>query len=265
MANLETSTGVKDHKVVSPEEWIAARKELLAKEKRFTRERDELSRQRRELAWVKVEKSYVFEGPAGKETLADLFNGRSQLIVYHFMFGPEWKEGCPSCSFVSDHIDGTLVHLAHRDVTLLVVSRAPYSRIEEFKKRMGWRFKWVSSNGTDFNYDNHVSFTEEEMAKGKVYYDYEKQEFGSDEAPGASVFYRDSNGDIFHTYSSYARGLDVLLGTYNYLDLVPKGRDEEGLSSTMSWVRHHDRYVDDYLVDPTRLSVAAKGSDASRA
>lgn len=265
MANLETSSGVKDHRVVSLEEWIAARKELLAKEKRFTRERDELSRQRRELPWVKVEKSYLFEGPAGKETLADLFNGRSQLIVYHFMFGPEWKEGCPSCSFLSDHIDGTLVHLAHRDVTLVVVSRAPYSRIEEFKRRMGWRFKWMSSNGTDFNYDFHVSYTEEEMAKGKVYYNYEKQEFGSDEAPGVSVFYRGSNGDIFHTYSSYARGLDGLLGTYNYLDLAPKGRDEDGLPFTMSWVRHHDRYAADQLVEPTRLSVAAKSSDGRRA
>src|SRR6266498_1138424 len=172
MANLETSTGTKDHKVVSLEEWIAARKELLAKEKRFTRERDELSRQRRELPWVKVEKSYVFEGPAGKETLADLFNGRSQLIVYHFMFGPEWKEGCPSCSFLADHIDGTLVHLAHRDVTLVAISRAPLSQLQPFRKRMGWRFTWVSSYGSDFNFDYHVSFMKDEMAKGKVYYNY---------------------------------------------------------------------------------------------
>ncbi len=164
---LETSTGIQDHKVVSQEEWIAARKELLGKEKQFTHERDELSRHRRELPWVRLEKPYVFEGSDGKETLADLFDGRSQLIIYHFMFGPGWKEGCPSCSFLSDHIDDTLVHLAHRDVTLLVVSRAPLAQIEVFKKRMGWRFKWVSSNENDFNYDYHVSFTKEEMAKGQ--------------------------------------------------------------------------------------------------
>jgi predicted dithiol-disulfide oxidoreductase (DUF899 family) len=265
MANLETSTGIKDHKVVSLEEWTAARKELLAKEKRFTSERDELSRQRRELPWVKVEKSYVFEGPAGKETLADLFNGRSQLIIYHFMFGPGWKEGCPSCSFLSDHIDGALVHLEHRDVTVSVVSRAPLDQIETFKKRMGWRFKWVSSYGNDFNYDFHVSFTEEQMAKGKVDYNYEMAEFGVEELPGASVFYKDATGNIFHTYSSYARGLDMLVGTYNYLDLVPKGRDEDGLAFTMSWVRHHDRYDDNYLVEPTRLYVAPEKSEASRA
>ena len=265
MANLETSTGIKDHKVVSLEEWTAARKELLAKEKRFTHERDKLSRQRRELPWVKVEKSYVFEGPAGKETLADLFSGRSQLIIYHFMFGPEWREGCASCSFLSDHTDGAFVHLAHRDVTLVAVSRAPYTRIEEFKKRMGWRFKWVSSYGNDFNYDYHVSFTEEQMAKGKVYYNYGMEEFGVEEAPGASVFYKDAAGNIFHTYSSYARGLDMLVGTYNYLDLVPKGRDEDALAFSMSWVRHHDRYDDNYLVEPTRLYLAPEKSDASRA
>lgn len=233
------------HKVVSREEWLEARKAHLAKEKDFTRLRDELSRQRRELPWVRVEKRYVFDGPGGKETLADLFGGRSQLIVYHFMFGPGWEQGCPSCSFLSDHIDGALVHLAHRDVTLVAVSRAPLSQIEAFKKRMGWRFKWVSSFGSDFNYDYHVSFTKEEMAKGKVYYNYDLREFGSEEAPGTSVFYKDGTGAIFHTYSSYARGLDMLVGAYNYLDLVPKGRDEAELPWTMAWVRHHDRYDDD--------------------
>jgi predicted dithiol-disulfide oxidoreductase (DUF899 family) len=237
------------HKVVSREEWLAAREAHLAKEKDFTRLRDELSRQRRELPWVRVEKRYVFDGSGGKETLADLFGGRSQLIVYHFMFGPGWEQGCPSCSFLSDHIDGVLVHLAHRDVALVAVSRAPLSQIEAFKKRMGWRFKWVSSSGSDFNYDYHVSFTKEEMAKGKVYYNYDLREFGevgeSEEAPGASVFYKDGTGAIFHTYSSYARGLDMLVGTYNYLDLVPKGRDEAELPWTMAWVRHHDRYDDD--------------------
>jgi predicted dithiol-disulfide oxidoreductase (DUF899 family) len=230
------------HKVVSQEQWLAARKALLAKEKEFTRTRDELSRQRRELPWVKVDKSYVFEGPDGKQTLADLFGGRSQLIVYHFMFGPGWEQGCKSCSFLSDHIDGTAVHLAHRDVTLVVVSRAPLAEIAAFKQRMGWRFKWVSSNGNDFNYDYHVSFKPDEIANGKVYYNYGMGQFPSEEAPGVSVFIKNENGDIFHTYSAYARDLDILIGAYNYLDLVPKGRDEDALDFTMAWVRHHDRY-----------------------
>jgi len=229
-------------KIVSQDEWVAARKQLLSKEKEFTRLRDKLSAERRELPWVKVKKNYVFDGPKGKETLADLFDGRSQLIVYHFMFGPQWKEGCPSCSFLADHIDGAAVHLAQRDVTLLAVSRAPLSHIETFKKRMGWRFKWVSSYGNDFNSDYHVSFTKDKMAKGKVYYNYDMHEFPSEEGPGASVFYKDGSGDIFHSYSSYARGLDMLVGAYNYLDLVPKGRDEAELPWTMAWVRHHDKY-----------------------
>jgi predicted dithiol-disulfide oxidoreductase (DUF899 family) len=242
-----------DHpRVVSQEEWLTARKNLLAKEKQLTHQRDALNAERRELPWTKVEKKYVFDGPNGKETLADLFAGRSQLIVYHFMFGPDWNEGCPSCSFNMDHTDGALVHLAQRDVTFVAVSRAPISKIEPFKKRMGWRFHWVSSYGTDFNYDYHVSFTKEEMSKGKVYYNFDLNEFPSEEAPGISVFYKDSSGDIFHTYSSYARGTETALGTYNYLDLVPKGRDEEGLAFTMSWVRHHDRYDDGYLADPTK-------------
>jgi len=234
-----------DHsKVVSRDEWLAARKQHLSKEKEFTRLRDKLSAERRELPWVKVEKNYVFDAPKGRETLADLFDGRSQLIVYHFMFGPEWEQGCPSCSFLSDHIDGSIAHLAHRDVTFVVVSRAPLPKIEAFKKRMGWRFKWVSSYGNDFNFDYHVSFTKDDMAKGKVYYNYEKNEFPSDEGPGISVFYKDGRGEIFHTYSSYARGLDILVGAYNYLDLVPKGRDEAELPWTMAWVRHHDKYGD---------------------
>jgi predicted dithiol-disulfide oxidoreductase (DUF899 family) len=230
-------------KVVSRDEWLAARKQHLKKEKEFTRLRDKLSAERRELPWVKVEKNYVFDGPKGKETLADLFDGRSQLIVYHFMFGPEWEQGCPSCSFLSDHIDGGVVHLAHRDVTFVVVSRAPLPKIEAFKKRMDWRFKWVSSYGSDFNFDYHVSFTKDEMTKGKVYYNYGMVE-GNDELPGISVFYKDGTGDIFHTYSAYARGLDILVGAYNYLDLVPKGRDEAELPWTMAWVRHHDKYGD---------------------
>ncbi|HEY3156189.1 MAG TPA: thioredoxin family protein [Candidatus Eisenbacteria bacterium] len=237
-----TKSTMERPKVVTHDEWVAAHKQHLNKEKEFTRLRDELSRQRRELPWERVEKEYVFDGPEGKKTLADLFDGRSQLIVYHFMFGPGWVEGCPSCSFVSDHIDGSVVHLAQRDVMLMAVSRAPLSQIEAFRKRMGWRFKWVSSSANDFNFDYHVSFTKDEMAKGKLYYNYEMQKFGSEEAPGVSVFYRDAAGDIFHTYSAYARGLDILVGAYNYLDLAPKGRDEDGLTSTMAWVRHHDRY-----------------------
>jgi predicted dithiol-disulfide oxidoreductase (DUF899 family) len=240
------------HKIVSRDEWLAARIELLKKEKELTRLRDEQARQRRELPWVKVEKNYVFDTPAGKRTLAELFDGRSQLLVYHFMFGPDWAEGCPSCSFVADHIDGALVHLAARDVTLAMVSRAPLPKIEAFKKRMGWRFKWVSSFENDFNFDYHVSFTKDEKANGKVYYNFGKQEFPSNEAPGISAYYKSPNGDIFHTYSAYARGLDPLVGTYTLLDLVPKGRDEDGLGFSMEWVRHHDRYGTDIFLDPTK-------------
>ena len=231
-----------EHRIVSQADWLVARTRLLSREKEFTRLRDQLSAERRELPWVRVEKEYVFDGPAGKETLADLFEGRSQLMVYHFMFGPGWEQGCPSCSFVSDHIDGANWHLPHRDVTLLAVSRAPLPEIEAFRKRMGWRFKWVSSYGNDFNCDYHVSFTPDEMAKGKVYYNYEDTEFSSEEAPGISIFYRDPSAAIFHTYSAYARGHDMLNGAYNYLDLAPKGRDEAALPWTMAWVRHHDRY-----------------------
>jgi len=236
-----TATNVSP-KCVSREEWLEARKKYLAAEKEFTRRRDELSRERRELPWELVEKNYVFAGPNEPETLADLFAGRSQLIVYHFMFGPEWEEGCPSCSFLADHLGGILPHLTQRDVSLAVVSRAPMPRIQAFQKRMGWGFHWVSSYGNEFNRDYHVSFTKEEMAAGEVEYNYGRTKFPSDEAPGASVFYRDGSGAIYHTYSAYARGLDILLGTYNFLDLTPKGRDEDGLSFSMSWVRHHDRY-----------------------
>jgi predicted dithiol-disulfide oxidoreductase (DUF899 family) len=239
-------------RIVPQAEWLAARKEFLRKEKEFTRLRDQLSRERRELPWEKVEKKYVFDGPAGKESLGDLFGGKSQLIIYHFMFGPEWKEGCPSCSFNMDHTDGALVHLGQRDVSFAAISRAPLPQIETFKKRMGWRFHWVSSNQNDFNRDYHVSFTKDEIAKGEVHYNYDMLEFPSEEAPGISVFYKDASGDIFHTYSAYARGTETALGAYSYLDLVPKGRDEDSLPFTMAWVRHHDRYSDGYLADANK-------------
>ena len=230
------------HKIVSQNEWLNARKALLAKEKEFTRVRDQLSAARRELPWTPVEKSYVFDGANGKESLTDLFGGKSQLIVYHFMLGPGWVQGCPSCSFLADHFDGTVIHLAQRDVSLVVVSRAPLAEIAAYKKRMGWKFKWVSSYGNDFNEDYHVSFPEEKSGNGKVNYNYALQKSMGEEMPGASVFYKDKKGGIFHTYSAYARGLDILVGAYNFLDLVPKGRDEDKLPWSMAWVKHHDRY-----------------------
>ena len=229
------------HAIVSQDEWLAARKALLAKEKEFSKARDQLSAARRALPWVKVAKSYVFDGPAGKESLADLFGAKSQLLVYHFMLGPGWVQGCPSCSFLADHFDGAVAHLAQRDVTLVVVSRAPLAEIEAYKKRMGWKFKWVSSYGTDFNRDFHVSFGKDEMA-GAVEYNYAMGKFPSEEAPGLSAFIKDETGGVFHTYSSYARGLDILIGTYNFLDMAPKGRDEDTLPWTMAWVRRHDEY-----------------------
>jgi predicted dithiol-disulfide oxidoreductase (DUF899 family) len=240
---------VKQRKIVPHDEWVRARKEFLAKEKEFTRLRDELSRQRREQPWEMVEKNYEFEGPQGKVALGDLFGGRSQLVIYHFMLGPGWAEGCPSCSFLADHFDGITIHLANRDVTLAVVSHAPIAEIEAFKQRMGWKFRWVSSSGNDFNYDYQVSESPEEAGKDKVYYNYEMTEFPAQERPGLSVFTKDAEG-IFHTYSTYARGLDILVGAYNFLDLVPKGRDEAGLKHTMAWVRHHDKYSEGYFVDP---------------
>ena len=242
------------NKVVRADEWLAARKELLAKEKEFTRLRDELSRKRREMPWEKVEKKYVFEGPNGKESLEDLFDGRSQLIVYHFMFGPGWKEGCPSCSFLADTFDGARLHMAERDTTLVVVSRATVPEIEAFQKRMGWSFKWVSSFGNDFNFDYQVSMTKDEQGKGKVYYNYDFTEFPSDERPGLSVFYKSGDGQIVHTYSAYARGLDILLPAYNFLDMTPKGRNEDALPYPMAWIRHHDRYEGQSAKKPSKAT-----------
>ncbi len=233
------------HKVVSRDEWLVARKAHLAKEKEFTRLRDQLSQERRELPWMKVEKTYTFHGPDGQESLSSLFEGRSQLLVYHFMFGPDWEEGCPSCSFWADNYNGTTIHLNHRDVTLVAISRAPLDQLEAYKKRMGWNFKWVSSYETDFNYDYQVSFTPEEIETGDMTYNYQQgRRFPSPEAPGISTFYKDETGTIFHTYSCYARGLDMLNGAYHLLDLVAKGRDEADLPHPMAWVRRHDSYED---------------------
>lgn len=251
------------NRIVSQDEWLAARRQHLTKEKELTRLRDRLSAERRELPWVKVEKNYLFDGPNGKETLADLFDGRSQLIVKHFMYGPGWEEGCVGCSFEVDHVEGALTHLEHHDVKYVAVSRAPLAEIEAFKQRMGWRFKWVSSYRSDFNYDYHVSFATDEIAKSEVYYNYETQKFQSEEMSGRSVFYKDENGGIFHTYSSYARGGDMFLGTYVLLDITPKGRNETGPNHNLTdWVRHHDRYDAGGAVDPTGRYVSAKGSDS---
>lgn len=229
-------------KVVSHEDWLKARMALLGAEKALTRERDALTRRRMEMPWERVVKNYEFDTPEGWRTLSQLFDSRSQLLVQHFMLGPGWREGCKSCSFMADHADGMTVHLAHRDVTFVAISRAPLAEIEAFRKRMGWRFKWVSSNGNDFNRDYGVTFTPEEVAGGKVRYNYGLWHHPHEELPGISVFCKDGAGEIFHTYSAYGRGVEVMIGTYQMLDLVPKGRDEGNLSYTMEWVRHHDRY-----------------------
>ena len=228
------------HAVVSRTEWMAARKALLAKEKKFTKLRDQLSQARRQLPWVKVDKDYLFDGPNGTETLPDLFDGRSQLIVYHFMFAPDWDAGCKHCSFWADNFNQIIVHLNHRDVTMVAVSRAPYNKLTDYKKRMGWDFKWVSSGNRDFNYDYHVSFTLEEEARKKAFFNYTLQNPDSSDREGASVFFKDPKGNIFHTYSTYARGIDMVNGAYHYLDLVPKGRDEG--KTGPSWLRRHDEY-----------------------
>ncbi len=233
---------MQNHKIVSREEWLAARREHLLKEKEFTRLRDQLSQDRRELPWVKVEKEYLFNGPNGKETLSDLFNGQSQLIIYHFMYGPDWEEGCPSCSFWADNFNGIIIHLNHRNINLVTVSRAQLDTLEAYKKRMGWSFKWVSSFENDFNHDYHVSFSSDEMEKGEAFYNFINSKVPSEEMPGISVFFKNRQGDVFHTYSCYARGLDLLNGAYNFMDLVPKGRDEDNLPYTMAWLRRHDQY-----------------------
>jgi len=230
------------HQTVSPEKWLEARRELLAAEKDLTRHNDRVAELRRQLPWVKIDEDYVFEGPDGHEKLSDLFDGRRQLLVQHFMLAPGWEEGCKSCSYMADHTDGMVPHLAQRDTTFVAISRAPYEEIVRFRRRMGWKFKWLSSHGTSFNYDFRVSFTPEEAAKGSPAYNYGTMSVGRDELPGVSVFVKDEAGDVFHTYSTYGRGVEVMMGTYRMLDLTPKGRDEQDLSFTMAWVRHHDRY-----------------------
>jgi predicted dithiol-disulfide oxidoreductase (DUF899 family) len=241
-------SAVENPKVVSQAEWIAARKELLAKEKNLTRQRDALAEERRKLPWVKVDKNYVFETASGNKSLADLFGGKSQLAIYHFMFGPDWEQGCPSCSLIGDHLDNLGIHLAQRDVRLMIVSRAPLAKIDEFKKRMGWKFPWVSSHGSEFNFDFGVSVAKEDMGK-EIVYNYVPSKFPSEERPGLSVFYKNANGEVFHTYSMYGRGLEDFMGMYMILDRVPKGRDEAGLPHGMAWVRHHDRYPESNVVE----------------
>jgi predicted dithiol-disulfide oxidoreductase (DUF899 family) len=231
-----------NHRIVSKDEWLAARSALLKKEKEFTVLRDKLGQQQRDMPWVSVDKEYLFVGPNGKQTLSDLFDGRTQLIVYHFMYDPNWDAGCPSCSFWADNFNGIVVHLNQRDVTMIAVSRAPYSKIEEYKKRMGWNFKWVSSYDNDFNFDYHVSFTPKELSEKKAFYNYNLQDTHSQAREGVSVFYKDTADHVFHTYSAYARGIDVLNVAYHYLDLVPKGRDEDGHEFAQFWVRRHDEY-----------------------
>jgi predicted dithiol-disulfide oxidoreductase (DUF899 family) len=248
------------HRIVSQQEWIAARKALLVREKELTRARDEISRLRRELPWVKVDKAYVFDTPHGKQSLAQLFGSRSQLVINHFMLAPGWKDGCIGCSFGADHVEGMLPHLAQRDVAYVSVSRAPLAEIEAYKKRMGWHFDWVSSFGSDFNFDFNVSFRPEDLAPGrKVLYNYAMTEAGIEELPGYSVFAKDANGDVFHTYSSFGRGAEALLGTYALLDMTPKGREENGPThSMMDWVKRHDEYA-----TPHEASGCCHGAAAS--
>jgi len=233
-----------NHPVVSREAWLEARRALLEQEKSFTRARDDLGRARRALPWVRVDKPYVFEGPSGPVPLAGLFDGRSQLVIYHFMFHPDWAEGCPHCSFWADHFDAAQVHLHHRDVTMAVVSRAPLAKIEPFRARMGWRFPWVSSHGNEFNHDYHASFAPEDVRAGKAMYNFGPLSGGPSEREGLSVFAKGQDDAVYHTYSCYARGIDLLNGTYNILDLAPKGRDEDAFTNPQDWVRHHDRYGD---------------------
>jgi predicted dithiol-disulfide oxidoreductase (DUF899 family) len=240
--HLNTKETTMQNEIVSPEAWLKARLDLLAAEKEFSRQREALTRRRMEMPWERVEKSYQFDGPNGALSLTDLFDGRSQLIVYHFMLGPDWQEGCKHCSFWADNFNGIPVHLNHRDVTFTAVSRAPLTQIEAYRKRLGWSFPWVSSFGSDFNFDYQASRTPEQLAKGEAYYNYKIQPSTVSEQVGISVFYRDDRNELFHTYSCYSRGVEMLNGAYHFLDLVPKGRDEDSLNYPMEWVRRCDQY-----------------------
>ena len=241
--------------IVSRDQWLETRRELLTKEKAVRLELDDLARQRRELPWVKIDKDYQFETENGQQSLEDLFGINSQLMIYHFMFGPDWKHGCVSCSFLADHFDGINLHLAHHDVALVAVARAPLADFREFKRRMDWSFPWVSSANNDFNFDFGVSFTKDQIAEESAFYNYEQTGKVAEEMPGLSVFVKAEDGSIYHTYSTYTRGLDILLGTHNFLDLTPNGRNEK---TTMDWVRHHDKYKTDIA---TTLHDPAKQAD----
>ncbi|MHA4867669.1 DUF899 domain-containing protein [Duganella sp. PWIR1] len=230
------------HPIASAGEWLAARKTLLAREKELTHMKDQLARERRKLPWLRIDKHYVFDTPSGPRTLAELFDGRRQLVVQHFMFTPGAEQGCKSCSYMADHTNGALPHLAQRDTTVVAISRAPLADLQRMRQRMGWQFQWVSSGESDFNYDFHVSFTPEEIGTGEVYYNYKQQPFPHPDAPGVSVFFKDDDGQIYLSYSTFGRGVEVMMHTYNVLDLTPLGRNEDELSYPMEWVRHHDRY-----------------------
>jgi predicted dithiol-disulfide oxidoreductase (DUF899 family) len=242
MNTAVTETSTVNHPVVPPERWTAGRLALLAREKELMRLHDKVARERRALPWERVDKRYVFDTPQGPRTLAELFEGRRQLLVQHFMFGPGWAQGCPSCSYMADHVDGMNVHLAQRDINFVAVSRAPLAELLRFRERMGWRFAWVSSNGNDFNFDYRVSFTPRQQATGAIDYNYASRPFATDEMPGVSVFFKDDAGEVFHTYSTYGRGVEVMMGAYQLMDLVPEGRGERDVPRKMEWVRHHDRY-----------------------
>jgi predicted dithiol-disulfide oxidoreductase (DUF899 family) len=231
------------HPVVSRDEWLAARRQLLAREKELTRQRDELSAERRNLPWERVEKPYVFQTEAGPQTLAELFGDKHQLVVYHLMFGPDWQAACKSCSFWADNFNGITTHLEQRDIRFVAISRAALPKLQAFARRMGWRFSWVSSSETDFNFDYQVSFKPEDQAAGRAFYNYAPHRESSGEWPGISIFYKDESGAVFHTYSAYGRGIELVNGAYQWLDLVPKGRDEAGLSAPMAWVKLHDEYA----------------------
>ena len=232
-----------NHPVVAADRWIAERRALLAREKELMRLQDQIARERRALPWERVEQNYVFDTSRGQRSLAELFEGRRQLLVQHFMLAPGWAQGCPSCSYMADHTDGMTVHLAQRDTTLVAVSRAPLAEIARFRARMGWQFEWVSSHGSSFNYDFAVSFTPQAQASGEIHYNYGLLPFKAEEMPGVSVFCKDESGEVFHTYSTFGRGVEVMMGTYRMLDLTPMGRNERDVPNKMEWVRHHDRYA----------------------